>query len=47
MAIIVLVLFLAIIEFVRDACTVRAFVLPTFHHITVMMSGIKVHLRHL
>ncbi|XP_074643880.1 staphylococcal nuclease domain-containing protein 1-like [Tubulanus polymorphus] len=31
----------AIIEHVRDGCTVRAFVLPSFHYITVMLSGIK------
>ncbi len=31
----------AIIEHVRDGCTVRAFILPTFHHVTIMMSGIK------
>ena len=37
-----LYLFAAIIEHVRDGCTVRAFLLPDFHHVTVMMSGIKV-----
>jgi staphylococcal nuclease domain-containing protein 1 len=31
----------AIIEHVRDGCTVRAFILPSFHHVTIMMSGIK------
>ncbi|CAH1799685.1 unnamed protein product [Owenia fusiformis] len=31
----------AIIEHVRDGCTVRAFLLPTNHHVTIMMSGIK------
>ncbi|KAI0236877.1 Staphylococcal nuclease domain-containing protein 1 [Lamellibrachia satsuma] len=31
----------AVIEHVRDGCTVRAFVLPSFHYITVMLSGIK------
>ncbi|PIK48262.1 putative nuclease domain-containing protein 1 [Apostichopus japonicus] len=31
----------AIIEHVRDGCTVRAFLLPSFHHVTVMLSGIK------
>jgi staphylococcal nuclease domain-containing protein 1 len=31
----------AVIEHVRDGCTVRAFLLPTFHHVTVMLSGIK------
>ena len=32
----------AVIEHVRDGCTVRAFLLPSFHHVTVMLSGIKV-----
>jgi staphylococcal nuclease domain-containing protein 1 len=32
----------AIIEHVRDGCTVRAFLLPDFYHVTVMMTGIKV-----
>ncbi|KAK2184568.1 hypothetical protein NP493_260g03038 [Ridgeia piscesae] len=31
----------AVIEHVRDGCTVRAFVLPSYHYITVMLSGIK------
>ncbi|CAB4010332.1 staphylococcal nuclease domain-containing 1-like [Paramuricea clavata] len=31
----------AIIEHVRDGCTVRAFLLPDFYHVTVMMTGIK------
>lgn len=31
----------AIIEHVRDGCTVRAFLLPSFHYVTVMLSGIK------
>ncbi|KAJ8031554.1 nuclease domain-containing protein 1 [Holothuria leucospilota] len=31
----------AIIEHVRDGCTVRAFLLPDFYHVTVMLSGIK------
>ena len=32
----------AVIEHVRDGCTVRAFLLPEFHHVTVMFTGIKV-----
>ena len=32
----------AIIENVRDGSTVRAFLLPDFYHITLMMSGVKV-----
>jgi staphylococcal nuclease domain-containing protein 1 len=32
----------AIIEHVRDGSTVRAFLLPDFYHITLMISGIKV-----
>lgn len=31
----------AVIEHVRDGSTVRAFLLPDFHHVTVMLSGIK------
>ncbi|XP_071791896.1 staphylococcal nuclease domain-containing protein 1-like isoform X2 [Asterias amurensis] len=31
----------AVIEHVRDGCTVRAFLVPSFHHVTVMLSGIK------
>jgi len=31
----------AVIEHIRDACTIRAFLLPSFHHVTIMMSGIK------
>lgn len=31
----------AVVEHVRDGCTVRAFLLPSFHHVTVMLSGIK------
>ena len=34
--------FLAIIEHVRDACTIRAFLLPDFQYVTIMLSGIKV-----
>ncbi|XP_073239320.1 staphylococcal nuclease domain-containing protein 1-like [Porites lutea] len=33
--------FNAVIEHVRDGCTVRAFLLPEFHHVTVMFTGIK------
>lgn len=32
----------AIIEHVRDGSTVRAFLLPEFYHITLMISGIRV-----
>ena len=32
----------AVIEHVRDGCTVRAFLLPEFYHVTVMFTGIKV-----
>lgn len=32
----------AIIEHVRDGSTVRAFLLPDFYHITLMVSGIRV-----
>lgn len=31
----------AVIEHVRDGSTVRAFLLPSFHYVTVMLSGIK------
>ncbi|CAH0547008.1 unnamed protein product [Brassicogethes aeneus] len=31
----------AVIEHVRDGSTVRAFLLPDFHHITLMISGIR------
>lgn len=31
----------AVIEHVRDGCTVRAFLLPNFDYVTVMLSGIK------
>ena len=34
----------AIIENVRDGSTVRAFLLPDFYHITLMMSGMRVSL---
>ena len=33
---------IAVIEHVRDGCTVRAFLLPDFYHVTVMITGIKV-----
>ena len=33
---------LAVVEHVRDGCTVRAFLLPSFEYVTVMLSGIKV-----
>lgn len=32
----------AIIEQVRDGSTIRAFLLPDFYYITLMLSGIKV-----
>lgn len=32
----------AVVEHVRDGCTVRVFILPSFHYVTLMMSGIKV-----
>ena len=32
----------AIIENVRDGSTVRAFLLPDYYHVTLMMSGVKV-----
>lgn len=31
----------AVIEHVRDGCTVRAFLLPDFQYVTIMLSGIK------
>ena len=34
----------AIIENVRDGSTVRAFLLPDYHHVTLMMSGVKVNI---
>ena len=37
-----LFIYLAVIEHVRDGCTVRAFLLPEFYHVTVMFTGIKV-----
>lgn len=36
---------LAIVEHVRDGCTVRVFLLPSFHHLTIMLTGIKVRYR--
>ena len=35
----------ALIENVRDGSTVRAFLLPDFYHITLMMSGVKVNVK--
>lgn len=32
----------AIVEHVRDGSTIRAFLLPDFYHITLMISGIRV-----
>ena len=34
----------AIVEHVRDGSTLRLFLLPEFHHITLMISGIRVSL---
>ena len=34
----------AVIEFVRDGSTVRAFLVPDFYHITLMVSGIRVRI---
>ncbi|KAK7107596.1 staphylococcal nuclease domain-containing protein 1-like [Littorina saxatilis] len=31
----------AVIEHVRDGCTVRAFLLPSFDYVTIMLSGVK------
>ena len=31
----------AVIEHVRDGCTVRAFLLPDFQYVTLMLAGIK------
>ncbi|XP_030843744.1 staphylococcal nuclease domain-containing protein 1 isoform X1 [Strongylocentrotus purpuratus] len=31
----------AVVEHVRDGCTLRAFLLPSFQYVTVMLSGIK------
>ena len=33
---------IAVIEHVRDGCTLRAMVVPSFEMLTVAMSGIKV-----
>ena len=38
----VLLSYLAIIEMVRDGSTIRAFLLPNFEYVTVMLTGIKV-----
>ena len=32
----------AVVEHVRDGTTIRAFLLPDFYHITLMMSGVRV-----
>ena len=32
----------AIIEYVRDGSTLRALLLPSFHNVTVQLSGVKV-----
>lgn len=32
----------AVVEHVRDGSTVRVFILPSFHYITLTMSGIRV-----
>jgi staphylococcal nuclease domain-containing protein 1 len=32
----------AVVEHVRDGSTIRAFLLPDFYHITLMISGIRV-----
>ena len=34
----------AVVEHVRDGSTIRVFLLPTYHYITVMMSGIRVRI---
>jgi len=31
----------AVIEHVRDGCTIRAFILPSFQYVTVMLTGVK------
>ena len=36
-----MVCFVAVIEHVRDGCTVRAFLLPDFQYVTVMLAGVK------
>lgn len=36
----------AVIEQVRDGSTVRAFLLPDFYYITLVMSGVKVNFPH-
>ena len=42
--IVIIIMLTAVIEHVRDGCTVRAFLLPDFIYITLMLSGIKVSL---
>ena len=32
----------AVVENVRDGSTVRAFLLPDFYHVTIMLSGVRV-----
>lgn len=32
----------AVVEHVRDGSTIRAFLLPSYHYVTIMISGIKV-----
>ena len=34
----------AVIEHVRDGTTIRAFLLPDFYHVTLMMSGVRVRI---
>lgn len=36
----------AVVEHVRDGSTIRAFLLPDFYHITLMVSGIRVSYQH-
>ena len=31
----------AIVEYVRDGCTLRAFLLPKYQYVTIMLTGIK------
>ena len=33
---------IAIVEYVRDGCTLKVVLIPSFQHITVALSGIKV-----
>ena len=34
----------AVVEHVRDGSTIRAFLLPDFYHITLMVSGVRVNI---